>query len=226
MAVIVEFRVPADAFLLADALAAAPEMHVAVRRVVANGGEEVTPYFWAWGGDFDAFEAALDADDTVSDVATLEASGDAEHVYRVSWRYDGHGDGIVYAITEVGATILDASAADAEWTLKLVFPDDDALSSFHDFCDDRGLSFDVAQLYHPHDPEDLEQFEVTPEQREALLAAHEAGYFAVPREATLADVADDLAISENAASARLRRGHQNLVGSTLAAGERDAPKEV
>jgi predicted DNA binding protein len=226
MAVIAEFRVPAETFLLADALAATPEMHVEVRRVVADGDEEVTPYFWAWGGDFDAFEAGLTDDETVSDVGTLEASEDDERVYRVSWRYEGHGEGVVYAITDAGATILDATASGTEWELRLLFPDDDALSSFHEFCDDRGLSFDVTQLFHPHDPEDLGQIDVTPDQREALLAAHDAGYFAVPREVTLADVADDLGISESAASARLRRGHANLVRSTLATGEHGASKEV
>ncbi|WP_263654245.1 helix-turn-helix domain-containing protein [Halomicrobium urmianum] len=47
------------------------------------------------------------------------------------------------------------------------------------------------------------------------MTAYHAGYFEVPRATTLADVADDLDISRNAASARLRRGHRNLLASTL-----------
>lgn len=220
MAVIAEFRVPVEDFLLSGALPAAPEMHVEVRRVVADGTEEVTPYFWAWGGDFDAFEAALADDETVRDEETLEASDESERVYRARWEYGSHGEGVVYAVSEVGATILHATATDGEWDLRILFPDDDALSSFHDYVAEHDLAFDVARLFHPHDPEDIEEYDVTPEQREVLAAAHEIGYFSVPREATLADVAAELGISENAASARLRRAHDNLVGSTVAAGDR------
>jgi predicted DNA binding protein len=226
MAVIAEFQVPVEDFLLSAALRAAPEMHVEVRRVVADGAEEVTPYFWAWGGDFDAFEAALADDETVRDVSTMEASEETERVYRARWEYGAHGEGVVYAVSRVGATILHATAAGGAWELRILFPDDDALSSFHEFCNDHGLSLDVAQLFHPHDPADLGEYDLTPEQREVLVTAYEMGYFSVPREATLRDVADELGISENAASARLRRGHDNLLGSTIAGGGDDPAKRM
>jgi hypothetical protein len=37
----------------------------------------------------------------------------------------------------------------------------------------------------------------------------------VPREVTLTELADRLDISRNALSARLRRGHRNLLANTL-----------
>lgn len=61
------------------------------------------------------------------------------------------------------------------------------------------------------------QFGVTDPQREVLLLALERGYYTVPRNASLSDLAGDLGISSQAASERLRRGTQTLVANTLAA---------
>lgn len=55
-------------------------------------------------------------------------------------------------------------------------------------------------------------------QQEALLTAHELGYFEVPRGATLGDVAAELEISPPACSERLRRAQHRLIVSAL-----DAP---
>ena len=46
----------------------------------------------------------------------------------------------------------------------------------------------------------------------------EVGYFDVPREAKLGDIADRLDVSHQALSERLRRGHANLVQETIGVG--------
>lgn len=53
---------------------------------------------------------------------------------------------------------------------------------------------------------------LTPAQAAAIEAAHDAGYFAVPRDATAQDVADALDISKSAFLERLRRGQNRLLG--------------
>jgi len=52
---------------------------------------------------------------------------------------------------------------------------------------------------------------LTDEQLEALVVAHEMGYFTVPRETTQADVAAELDISPASLSERLKRGQERLV---------------
>lgn len=59
------------------------------------------------------------------------------------------------------------------------------------------------------------RWDLTRPQEAALLAAHEAGYFEVPKGATAAEVADTLDISKSAFLERLRRGQQRLVGQAL-----------
>jgi hypothetical protein len=54
------------------------------------------------------------------------------------------------------------------------------------------------------------------QQYEALRTAFEAGYFAIPREITLQELAARLGISDTAASHRLRRGLQTVLGAEIA----------
>ena len=212
MSIIAELTIPPEEFVLAHALARVPEATVEIERVAATEQERVTPYFWVVCEDPDAFDDALREDDTAGDVRELESS-ERERLYRVDWHAPE--DGVLYALRGSLGTVLNAEADD-DWHVRMLFPDDDALSTFNDHCDERDLSFRVDRLFHPDDPAAYEDDPVTPEQREALVAALDAGYFDVPREVTLADVADDLSISSNALSSRLRRGHANLIRHSLA----------
>ncbi|SIR96887.1 Predicted DNA binding protein, contains HTH domain [Haladaptatus litoreus] len=56
---------------------------------------------------------------------------------------------------------------------------------------------------------------LTYRQFEAITIAHELGYYRVPRETSLADVAAALDCSESSASTLLRKGEQSLVNAAL-----------
>jgi predicted DNA binding protein len=60
-----------------------------------------------------------------------------------------------------------------------------------------------------------DDYGLTAPQRQALLLAAEYGYYDVPRNGTLTDIAGELDISEQAASQRLRRGTRALLESTI-----------
>lgn len=53
------------------------------------------------------------------------------------------------------------------------------------------------------------------EQREALQVALEAGYFDVPRNATLVELVEELDVSDSAVSRRLRRALSTLLDGTM-----------
>ncbi|WP_135830021.1 helix-turn-helix domain-containing protein [Halorussus halobius] len=211
MSILTAFDVPAADFLLDRTLGAVPEMRVEIERVAVED-EEVTPYFWGAGGDFEAFEAALDDDPTVDDVVTVEGHDD-ERLYRVTWARDARS--IVYAVSESEATILQATSEDGDWFVEILFPDEAALSSFQDHAATHDLSFELRRLHGATHSEAFGRYGVTDEQREALVTAYERGYFEVPGAISLGELADELDISANAASARLHRGYANLVRSTL-----------
>lgn len=62
-------------------------------------------------------------------------------------------------------------------------------------------------------------------QREAMRRAYETGYYEVPREASLERDAEDLQVSHQALSERLRRGHRNLVKIRLCESPTPTPIE-
>ncbi|QLG64066.1 helix-turn-helix domain-containing protein [Halorarum salinum] len=57
--------------------------------------------------------------------------------------------------------------------------------------------------------------DLTARQREVLAAADEMGYYEVPRQGALADVADALGLSEATVSAHLRKAERSLVTRAL-----------
>lgn len=77
--------------------------------------------------------------------------------------------------------------------------------------DDRYSQYDLLSLVHTDDEESL----LTDRQRNCLTAALNEGYFEVPRECTLADVADDLAVDKSTASETIRRGQARVLKDFL-----------
>lgn len=214
MSVLAELTVPANEFVLAETLRDVPDVYLEIKRVVA-GAERVTPYFWASGTDFDAFEEALRDDSTIQAISVLEEHDAEERFYRVTWQ--ANVETLMSAVSDAKATILEAVNEDGRrWELKILFPDRDALSEFHDSCVSNGFSFQLERVYQAENPQEEGEYGVTEEQEEALKAGYDAGYFEVPRETTLTELADQLGISRNALSARLRRGQRNLLSNTLA----------
>lgn len=212
MSIVAEFTLPGQEFFLASAVQAVPSAHVEVERMVVDGREQATPYFWVAGDAVDEFEAALDDDLTVADVVLLD-SNDEGRFYRATWRERVRG--ILYAIAEETATIMAATCDGGTWQMRMLFADQETLSNFHDYCAVYDVGLELQRLYDPVNPDTFGRYEVTAEQEEILREALDSGYFAVPRELSLEELADRVGISPNAASARLRRGYANLVRNTL-----------
>lgn len=213
MSVLAEFLIPANEFVLTDTLTANPDIRIEIKRVV-GGTEFVTPYFWAVGDDLDSFEDDLRTDPTTREVLILEENQDDERFYRVRWR--SAVPNLIEAVSDAKATILEAvNNVDGLWEAKILFPNRSALSELHDYCLANDSTLRLERVYRPENPQERGRYGVTNKQQDALEAAYEMGYFDIPREHTLSEVATALGISRNALSNRLRRGHQTLLRNTL-----------
>lgn len=212
MSVIAEFSVSSDDFALHHALTAAPDMVVDIERVVATMEDRVMPYFWVSGGDQTEFEDAFLDDDSVTNITKIEALDDAQ-LYRAEWTKNI--ETIVYAYVDIGATILNAIGRNGAWELKMRFDDRSNLQEFQEYCDEKEISFELNRLIDEEHPMASAQFDLTPTQRETLVTALESGYYEIPQEVTMNELADELGISQQALSKRFHQGHKNLVNSTL-----------
>lgn len=73
--------------------------------------------------------------------------------------------------------------------------------------DDTGRRYELLSLVHTDERDGV----LTDRQRECLAVAHREGYFTVPRESTLAAVADELGVDTSTASETIRRATGRLV---------------
>ena len=214
MPTIVVANIPAEEFALRESLRAVPDLAVESQRVVEKGEGLVMPLIWVRSANGETVQTALSDDSSVSSASRI-ANYENESLYRMEWKRDV--ELAVQMITEDEATILDLYGTSDGWRLRSMFPDRDTLARTVEFCENNGLAFDVRRVREMN-VVPSGRWGLTDEQYEALRVAWDTGYFGVPREADLGDVADRLDISHQALSERLRRGHTNLIQETIGVG--------
>jgi predicted DNA binding protein len=209
MSVIVEFTVPADQFALGDLLAVNGGVEVRLESFVPTRGG-VIPFFWVANEHTEAVETALQNAPIVERVKRVDEL-ESSTLFRVDWSPDV--DGLVKAIVENEGIILEGVGLDDTWSFQIRFPDHDALSGFYHHSLEADLSLNLMTLHRSTQAANNDAAGLTPEQREALQVALEAGYFDVPRAVTLVELADRLDITDSAASQRIRRGLSTLLAT-------------
>ncbi|MBV0903575.1 helix-turn-helix domain-containing protein [Haloarcula salina] len=214
MPTIVSGSVPASDLALAYSLEQLPELQFEIERIVTSGGDALMPMLWVRGSTREEVEATLEEDPTVDNVELL-GDFDDEWLFRMEWI--AHIDLLVQMITNSEATILDAVGQGDRWKLRVLYPRRSLFSKTHDFCESHGLDFDVASI-RELDEEPAGRYGLTTAQYEILSEASKRGYFEVPRGVSLEALADDLDISHQAASERLRRATDALVEDALFVG--------
>jgi len=214
MVTIVRGTVPAEEFALNYSLRTLPELEVECERIVRSADRAVMPLLWVRYADRDEVEAAFEEDPSVENVTCL-SDLENELLYRMDWI--DHVDLLLQMLTNAEATVLDAYGHDGYWKLRVLYPQREEFSATHEFCRGHGLTFEIDSI-REIDGEPAGRFGLTESQYRALVLARRRGYYEVPREATLGELADELDISHQALSERLRRATGSLIEDTLLVG--------
>ncbi|WP_338739727.1 helix-turn-helix domain-containing protein [Haloplanus salilacus] len=168
-------------------------------------------FFLVETDDFPAFEASLESDHTV-EASLLVAEAATTRIYRL--RHTSGTKLISPITTEMGGLMLEAEGTDTGWSVRMQLPDRETLGGLWEFCDREDIEFHIDHIYSLDDVS-VDGVGLTDAQRDALLAAYEAGYFEEPRGTSLEELAADLDISPTAVGGRIRRGTSRLVERTL-----------
>jgi predicted DNA binding protein len=214
MATVMEFWSPADEFPLGTVFENLPGVTVELERLVPRE-TSVIPYFWVRGASVTDIEASFESHPGVHDVHLVD-SVDDEYLLRAEW--DREYVGVLSGLAETELAVLSGVGTAKGWTFEVRAEDRADIGSFRTYCQDNDVPIEITAV-HALLPIQGEGYELTDTQREALVLAHERGYFDSPRRASLEDVADELEISQQSLSSRLRRGQRRLVAATLADGE-------
>lgn len=212
MAIFGEFRVPPRAFALSETFEVEPEAVVQIDRVVASDMESLTPYFIVSGVSNAAFEAAASRDGSINSLQQI-LDGDLGTMYRAIWGESV--ESLVQAYTNEGTSILKAKGTADGWVLRIRFDDHALIGEFTSHLRDQGFSFDLVRLHEMSYAQTGSQFGLTPKQHEALVTAWQMGFFDLPRETSMAAVAEELDITPQSLSDRLRRAQNTLIGDAL-----------
>ncbi|MEE6209170.1 helix-turn-helix domain-containing protein [Salarchaeum sp. III] len=217
MSLIAEFRLTGPDLVLYHARSAVPDIDVNVQHEVGTDPERPLIFFWATptndadDGALNEFDDALHADQSVSNAVLLDDLDD-RRLYRV--QISEHHDTVLYpSYVDLGAALVGLYGAPSGWRVEMRFPDRDTLADFREQCASNDIAFSLRRLYEGIDTDAPDA--LTDAQREALRVALDCGYFGVPREATLSDIASELGVSTQAASERVRRAVEALAENAV-----------
>ncbi|SFB91871.1 Predicted DNA binding protein, contains HTH domain [Halobiforma haloterrestris] len=200
MPVIADITVPADAFELGRVLQDFRGVEVELERIVPLR-ETIIPLFWVSGTEPGEVEDTLAENAETKSVTRLTTTDD-KTLFEVQWSEQT--DGIVEALIDTGGKILEATGTAETWDFRIRFGDHAQLSAFNQALTDDGVPITLRHLYNPSPPEETST--LSHEQRDALATAYRRGFFEVPRDVTLAELAEEMGISDTALSQRMRRG--------------------
>lgn len=216
MSILVNFTISTDRFELGDFIGRHEGLQGELERIVPTGDHAI-PYVWVTGmpDRLDSLTERFEASDKtervrVLDELTVSNSERRQRLYRIEWVLEDLD--IIKGIITAGGAILEGESADHTWYLKFRFEDHQNVAEFYQYLADNEITdFQINSILELEDRADRRSASLSPEQREALTIAAQIGYFDLPRDGSLEMVSDQLDISQQAVSERVRRGVRNLV---------------
>ncbi|MDY6817804.1 MAG: helix-turn-helix domain-containing protein [Halobacteriales archaeon] len=169
---------------------------------------------WVRCDDFEAFEAAVDADPGTKRPEVLSATED-RRLYCVDLTERGQETNLSLKTNEVGGLLQRAIGTCDGWRCRVQLPDREAAEEIYRFYRTQDIDWTFHSLYERTDWIGSDGPKLTEPQQEILIEAVECGFLEIPRETALADLAERLGISETAASERFRRAVKNLTQQTI-----------
>lgn len=227
MAVIAHLRIPADSFELGRILELEAAGTIELENMVPLG-EKAVPFFSVSDEVRESFEQNVENHPSVERIVEVTRH-DGERLYSLDWNVER--DIFFEGIVDLQGQLLSATGTVKTWEFEIRFPTHEALSEFQEYCSNAHIPLEVGRIYNPVRPGTGIWYGVTQTQRETLVRAVQGGYYSIPRRMSTQDLADELGISDQAVTERLRRAIVTLTENTLIAmkddldGEFEQPKQ-
>jgi predicted DNA binding protein len=210
MATVMEFTSPTAEFPLGSVFENLPGVTVELERLIPHQ-TLIIPYFWVRDVETGDIEAEFEQHAGVSNIRVVDSVED-EYLMRAEWEQEYFG--ILSALAKANVVVLSGIGTKDEWRFEVRGESQETIAEFREYCQENDIPITITAV-HAMLPIQGEGYELTETQREALVLAYERGYFDTPREVSLEEIADELDITQQSLSSRLRRGHRRLIGATL-----------
>ncbi|WP_336363757.1 helix-turn-helix domain-containing protein [Halalkalicoccus salilacus] len=211
MSVTIEVHVDADEFEFGRVIESVDGVRIELQTIIPIG-EQALPLIEIHDEDHRTSVEGLREHPAVAAVVAVEEYDD-RGVYAIEWHEDP--DTFFTSIRDQDAQILNAVRPNSHWEFEIRFPSREALTAFRETVNEGELGLDVTRVSQDDRSTADSKEELSEPQREALDLAVDRGYYAIPREATTAELADELGISDQAVVERLRRATITLARDRL-----------
>ncbi|WP_284010443.1 helix-turn-helix domain-containing protein [Haloarcula pelagica] len=220
MGLVAEFEIDCEALPLAGVAAAVPDATL-VLNMQFNHGNRPLFLVTVQGGSQTAVEKALTDAYDVGEWTLIGQAGDTSRyqvlpAFGLEEQLGEHLDDLdgLEALATADAIIERIAVVPGGWRQTGWFASRDAFSKFSSFWQ-QNAGFRLHRLTRDGESEPSGDG-LTDRQHEALRIAYERGYFDIPRQASLEDVAEELGITPSSVSERLRRAQTQLIEETVA----------
>lgn len=219
MAIISHVRFAHEDGALAPTFSRLPPLHATVVREASTDPNQRVYLIRFEYDDSPGLRSVLDEDHTVRHVELMRGFED-----RKLWAIEFEPEARLLnpKVTSEDGLVLDARSSNDQsvprgWLERWLLPDRESLHTIWQHAREEGFEFEVLEFRRQAQSatDFTEPALLTDEQREALLVAYENGYFAEPRETSLAELGAELGLSPTAVGGRLKRGMKSLLGMTI-----------
>lgn len=205
---------------LADTVEALDRRHFHVEES-AFTETDLTVHTWMACDDPSGIAAALGTDASVRTFSLVDER-DGERLYELRIADDKLLPRDI--IQRFDGIIREAYGTEEEWTIEVWFPGREDLSAVADLFEDYGIEVTDDSISELRDADTTRLDRLTDAQREAIQAAIDRGYYEVPRDVTLAELADHLGVTHQALSERLRRAQEKPAQKRLSRDPKQSPR--
>lgn len=191
------------------------DVTVSLKQQTMTSDDALDLTVWAAGDDLRGFEEGLTADETV---ARWESVGgtDTRSLYRIRLTVQASSSFHYHDWTDGRAVFVAAERDSDGWTVDGYYPERSVLKQFAAGCEANDVQFELLEVSDSDRLRNTRQFGLSDVQVETMLTALDRGYYSVPRQVNLEELADPLNVSHQAVSERLRRGVGSLIRNTVA----------
>lgn len=221
MAVIAHLRISADSFELGQIIELEANERVELENMVPMG-EKAVPFFSVSDDVGKSFEEHIRNHPAVDNIVEVTRH-ETERLYSIDWNVSR--DVFFQGIIDLQGQLLSGTGTTETWEFEVRFLTHEKLGEFQNHCLNAHVPLEVGRIYNPVRPGTSMWYGVTGPQREALMCAVEGGYYSIPRQMSTQELADELGISDQATTERLRRAIETLTRNTLITLQEDIDEE-
>lgn len=207
MSLTAEYKLQSPRLPLIDVAAAVPEVTIQLESAEQPYSGPVVFFIQVRGSSFDGVDTALNESSSINKYFLIsEIQSIRMYQLVLKGARPAFLDKRIFHRTFTERVTITSDG----WRIKQQFANRDDLATYQKFWRTKDFSFRLDRLYDSRTT-DTELIGVSHKQREALLTAYRKGYFAIPQQTSLDDIAEVLDISRSALAERLHRAEAHLI---------------